>query len=328
MAKFKVLYTDSGLKDVQIERSILEAADADLIMGSATDEQTLIREGTDCDGVMVEYALITDSVLKAWGEGGRVRIISRQGIGYDNIDVEAATRYGIPVGNVPDYCIDEVADHTTTLALCAWRGVKYFDSKIHRGIFEEKSEQPIYRLRGKKCCLYGFGNIAKQVARRMQAFGMQVVSFDPYVSDEVFSAHGITRADSLEDLARQADIFTIHTPLTKTTRGTVDDHIFRCMKKSCVFVNTSRGAMIDEEALIRALDEKRIAAAGLDVYAEEPLPLDSALRGRDNVVLTSHVAFYSEEAEEELRRKIAENVAVMFSTGQPKYCVNPEVLKG
>ncbi len=319
---FTVLYTDTGLKDVDIEREILEKNGIKLIMASATDEDTLIREGGSCDAVMVEYAQITEKILHCWATAGKIRIVVRQGIGYDNIDVRAASENGIMVGNVPDYCIDEVADHTLALALAAWRQVKFLDRKINAGEFDEKVNSPIYRIRGRNCCLYSFGNIARQVALRAQAFGFRTFAYDPFVPDETLQEYNTTRVENLEKLAELADLFTVHAPLLPATRHTVNAKIFSHMKPSCILVNTSRGSVIDEEDLAEAVLKRKIAAVALDVYEAEPLPLDSPLRGHDNIILSPHMAFYSEESEVELRRKLAENVVETLINGSPRYCVN------
>lgn len=317
-----VLYTDSGLNDVDIERNILAENGIQMIMASATDEETLIREGSNCDGIMVEYAQITEKILHAWAEVGCVKIVARQGIGYDNIDVESASKYGIMVGNVPDYCIDEVADHTLALALAAWRQLKFFDRKIDAGEFDESVDSPIHRIRGKSFCIYSFGNIGRQVALRAQAFGFNTYAYSPSVPDELFLKYNTRRIGSLKELAQIADIFTVHAALRASTKHSVDADVFACMKPTCVFVNTSRGSVIDEAALTEAILNGRISAAALDVYEEEPLPLTSQLRGHNNVILSPHMAFYSEEAEVELREKLAKNIAATLITGSPLYCVN------
>ena len=327
MAKYKVLYTDNGTADMEIEKSVLAAVEADLVLAGSTDEATLVREGMDCVGILVEYAKITENIIKAWAEGGNVKCISRQGIGYNNIDVEAASKYGIAVANVPDYCLDEVADHTLTLALSVLREIKSFGKRIAQKVFAEKPIRPIYRMRGRNYCLYGFGNIARQVALRAQAFGFQTFTFDPFVTDEILVEYKTARVPSLDELAEIADVFSVHAPLLPSTYHTVNMHLFERMKKNCVVVNTSRGPLLKESDLIAAIDTDLIAGAGLDVFAEEPPDFKNPLLHRDNIICTPHVAFYSEEAEKELRMKIAANIVQTIKTGEPCYCVNRQALK-
>lgn len=327
MSNYKVFYTDTGMKDISIEQRILNDAGIELILSSSIDEETLISEGMDCDAAIVEYAQITENVLKAWAERGRIRCVTRQGIGFDNIDVEAATKYGIIVSNIPDYCIDEVADHTITLVLCALREVKSFDVRIQNGEFEEIPLKQIHRIKGMNFCLYGFGNIARQVAVRAQAFGFRTYTYDPFIPDELCEKFNTVKINDLHELAEIADVMTVHAPKTKSTYHSVDATVFNKMKKTCVFVNTARGPLVDENALADAIINNKIAAVGLDVYEVEPLPADSRLKGRSDVILTSHVAYYSEESEVELREKCAKNSVAYIETGKPLYCVNREVLK-
>ncbi|MDD2215798.1 MAG: C-terminal binding protein [Eubacteriales bacterium] len=325
MARYKVLYTDSGIGDISVESEFLKQIDAEVIMGSGTDEETLIREGKDCDGVMVEYAMVTKKVLDSWGEG-KVKIISRQGIGYNNIDVDAATENHIMVANVPDYCLDEVADHTLTLSLCVSREIKSFNERVNRGEWEEKSIRPIHRFGSQNFCLFGIGNIGRKVVARAQAFGFNVFAYDPFVQDEEFKKLCVKKAGSLEELAGIADILSIHAPLTDKTKHAINLDIFKLMKKSSIIVNTSRGPLIKEEDLEYAIRNDLIAGAGLDVLENEPPSKKSVLLSCSNVIVTPHVAFYSEEAEAELRMRIAENIALALTEGKPRSLVNKKAL--
>lgn len=320
--KHKVLYTDSTMKDVEVERKILAAVDAELVMASATDESTLIREAEGCIGVMNEYAKIGPAVLEAWAKAGTVKCIAKQGIGVDTIDIDCATKCGIMVANVPDYCIDEVSSHTVALALAAWRQLKSFDEIIAAHDWQEIPVSPMLRIPGRICGIYGFGNIAQLVAKKMQVFGFETYTYDPFIPQEVCDRLNTKRVSSLEELASISDVMCIHTPLLSSTRHSVNAEIFAAMKAGVIIVNTSRGPVIDESALVAALDCGKVSSAGLDVFENEPLENDSALRGRSNVILTPHVAFYSEEAEVELREKVAKNIANVITNGEPVYWFN------
>jgi D-3-phosphoglycerate dehydrogenase len=244
--------------DANLEREILASADIKLLTASGTDEETLISEGMHCDGIMVEYAEITSRILDAWGQGGKVKVVGRQGIGFNNIDVEAATRNNIMVTNVPDYCLDEVAEHTMALALNVLREIKSFDRRVVKGDFEERSIRPIYRLKGRNFCVYGFGNIARRVVHRAQAFGFNTYAFDPFVSEEEAEKHNTVKLHSLEELAATADVFSLHVPLLEGTRHSINRDIFNLMKKSCVVINTARGGLIREADLIEALKTEKL----------------------------------------------------------------------
>lgn len=326
MAKHKVLYTDSTMKDIVIERDILAQYDAELVMASSTDEEALMREGMDCIAVMNEYARIGGDLISAWAAGGNVKCISKQGIGVDTIDVDAATRCGIMVANVPDYCIDEVSDHAVALALACWRQLKDFDQMIRRCEWQEVALRPLYRTSGKTVGIYGFGNIARRFASKMQVFGFKTFAYDPYARDELFAERNTTRVDSLDELVSISDIFSVHAPLTSGTRHSVNRQLFAAMKRGCIFINTARGGVVDTDAFIDAIDKGIVSAAGLDVFENEPLELGSKLRRRDNVILTPHVAFYSEESEVELREKVALNVAHVITDGEPLYYLNKRAM--
>ena len=327
MEKYKVLYTDTGMGDVSIERDVLAKADAALVLASAIDEETLIFEGMDCDGVMIEYAEITSRILDAWGKGGRVKVIGRQGIGVNNIDLEAANRNRIMVANVPDYCLDEVADHTVALALNILREIKSFGKRVENYDFQEHSLRPMIRLKGRNFCVYGFGNIAKRVVKRAQAFGFNAYTFDPFASQEELKEYNTTRINSLEELASMADVFSIHVPLLESTKHSVNKNIFKRMKTNCVVINTARGSLINENDLIEALKGNTISGAGLDVFEQEPPDFSNPLLYMDNVVVTQHISWCSEEAEAELRMRLAENMVLTFTTGQPRGFVNREAFK-
>ncbi len=327
MGKYKVLYTDTGMEDVEIEKRVLDRGEAVLVMATAIDQETLIREGMDCDGVMIEYANINKEILDAWGEGGKVRVVARQGIGVNNIDVEAASRNGIMVANVPDYCLDEVADHTMALTLSLAREIFSYQKRVREGNYSEVPVRTIHRLWNQKFCLYGFGNIGKFVACRAKAFGFQVYAYDPYAGDKEFETYEVERVESLMELAGMADFLSIHVPLNETTKASVNQKIFQAMKPTAFIINTSRGPVIREQDLIAALENRQIYGAGLDVLETEPPSPENPLLKMDNVIITPHASWCSWEADVELREKMAENVILTFTEGQPRGFVNRSAFK-
>lgn len=322
MAKYRVLYTDTGMEDIEIEKHVLEQGDAELFMASSIDEETLMREGMNCDGIMIEYAPITKKILDSWGKAGRVRVVARQGIGVNNIDVEAASQNGIMVANVPDYCLDEVADHTMALALCLARELFSYSKGVREGNFSELPVRPIHRLWNQNFCLYGFGNISKGVACRAKAFGFRVYAYDPYAVDRDFETYEVERMNSLVEMASIADYLSVHVPLNEGTEASVNRQVFDAMKPTAFFINTSRGSIVHEKDLIDALQKKQIYGAGLDVLETEPPDPNNPLLWMENVIITPHASWCSQEADEELRRKMAENVILALTEGRPRGFVN------
>jgi D-3-phosphoglycerate dehydrogenase len=229
------------------------------------------------------------------------------------------------VTKVPDYCLDEVSDHAMALLLALIRKIPSSNTRTQSGKWEMKAVVPIHRLRGTVLGLVAFGQIPQLVAPKAQAFGMQVITYDPYVSDEVLKRANVRRVE-LEELIRTSDYVSLHCPLTPETKHLFSSEAFQKMKRSAYLVNTARGPVIDEAALAQALDQKLIAGAALDVMEKEP-PGTSPLFGRDNIIVTPHTSFYSEESLVDLQTKAAEEVVRVLSGQTPRNPVNPEVLK-
>jgi D-3-phosphoglycerate dehydrogenase len=255
----------------------------------------------------------------------RCRIISRFGIGVDNVDIPAATERGIVVTKVPDYCIDEVSDHAMALLLSAVRKIPLANSLVQQGRWEMPAVVPIHRLRGTVLGLVGFGRIPQLVAPKAQAFGMRVVSFDPYIPKDVFDRAKVESVD-FPQLLKLSDYVSIHAPLLPETQGLFNADAFRQMKPHAYLINTARGPIVDEAALAHALDAGQLAGAALDVMTKEP-PTGSPLLGRPNVIITPHTSFYSEESLNDLETKAAEEVVRVLKGQAPKNPVNPEALK-
>jgi D-3-phosphoglycerate dehydrogenase len=290
-AKAKVVLTDYVWESLDVEMKTLGDL-ADLVPMKTKKPEEFLGEAADCDALLNTYAgPITAEVMARMP---KCRIIARYGIGVDTIDLEAATQAGIIVTNNPGYCIEEVAEHTMALLLACARKVALYDRLVRGGRWEVPPGKPMFRLQGRTLGLVGFGNIARQVAVRAASFGMRIVFADPFVKE---GQPDIPAAKvELEELLRESDFVSVHPPLTPQTRKMINDEALSKMKPTAFLVNCSRGPVVDTEALVRALDAKKIAGCALDTTDPEPLPDPHPLRGRDNVIITPHVAWYSEQA--------------------------------
>jgi len=311
--------TDSIFPDLNIERSELEKIGAELILASNSLPEKLAEEGRDSDAIINVYAQVPAEVINKLS---KCKVIVRTGIGVNTIDVEAATKRSIMVANVPDYCLEEVADHTFSLFLACQRKICFLNNRIKNGNWNVNEAKPINRLKDRVFGLLGFGNIAKRVAVRAQAFNMKVLAFDPFMDKEIFAESCVEKTDDLNQLITQADYLSLHLPLTKDTKNILDADKFKRMKRTAIIINTSRGGLINEQDLYEALVNNTIAGAGLDVLNEEPPTFPIKLAELDNVILTPHAAFYSEEAMPELRKRAVQEVIRTLTEGQPKNWVN------
>jgi D-3-phosphoglycerate dehydrogenase len=321
MPPLLVAVADSVFPNLDLARAVVSRAGAELRLASQPTPEGIVAAAREADALLVTYAKITADMIR---EMKRCKIISRFGIGVDNVDIEAATRQGIVVTKVPDYCIDEVSDHAMALLLSLVRKIPFSNARAHAGRWEMPAVAPIHRLRGTVLGLVGFGRIPQLVAPKAKAFGMRVMAYDPYVPLNVMEQAGVGRLEFAE-LLKISDYISIHSPLLPETHHLFSDEVFRQMKPGAVIVNTSRGPVVDEAALARALDAKQLAGAALDVLEQEP-PVSSPLFGRDNVILTPHTSFYSVESLEELQTKAAEEVVRVLSGQPPRNPVNPEAL--
>jgi len=312
--------TDSEFQNHEPERSVLEKAGFRVIPYNCKTAEELKEAGREADAVLVQYAQITEDVLKAWE---RCQIIVRYGIGYDNVDIRAAEKLGIWVCNVPDYCLDEAADHTCAMILASLRKLLPYHESIRRGEWSvEGVARPMKSFVNTTVGLVGFGRIGRNVCRRLAPFGFRILVYDPYLKPGMESAFGAARVKSLEDLLRESDAVSLHLPLTPETRHLIDEQALRLMKPHAVLVNTSRGGLVDTVALARALRGKAIGFAALDVFEEEPLPPEHPLRSCENVLFTPHAAFYSDESLARLQRQAAEEIVRWFSGKPPASPVN------
>jgi D-3-phosphoglycerate dehydrogenase len=317
---FRVVIADAVAEDLSVELAALAPLGVELVLSPSADEDTLVEAVKDADAMLVTYARVSARVIAA---ASRCRVVARYGIGYDNVDVEAASRAGIFVTNVPDYCLDEVADHALALLLGVARGVVSASARVREGTWE-RGQGAIHRLRGRRLALIGVGAVGRRVATRAHAFGLTVTGVDPYL--EPWDVEGVTRAGDLEEAVREADFVSLHTPLTDTTRHIVGENLISAMRRAPVIVNTARGGLIDHDALASGLDSGRVSGAALDVTEPEPLPVDHPLRRDPRVVLTPHMAFYSVEAAEELRRRAAEEVGRVLRGIAPEHAINRDAI--
>ncbi|HKW37602.1 MAG TPA: C-terminal binding protein [Burkholderiales bacterium] len=318
--KAKVVITDYVWESLDVERKTLGDL-AELVPLKTKKPEEFLGAAQDCDALLNTYAgPITAEVM---AKMPKCRIIARYGIGVDTIDLEAATRAGIIVTNNPTYCIEEVAEHTMALLLACARKIAFYDRLVRAGRWEVPPGKPIFRLAGRTLGLVGFGNIARAVAVRAAAFGMTVLYADPFVKEGQFKEPG-SKAD-LERLLRESDFVSLHPPLTPETRRLMNDAAFERMKPSAFLINCSRGPVIDTEALVRALDAKKIAGCALDTTDPEPLPDPHPLRGRDNVIVAPHAAWYSEQAMAGLQAGAPGEVRRVLSGEWPVNVVNRAV---
>jgi D-3-phosphoglycerate dehydrogenase len=326
--KPKIVITDYDYGDVSIETEILEAAGGQVIALQVKTEKDLAEVARDCFGMMNQYARIGAETIARMQN---CRVIARYGVGVDIVDVEAASKKGILVTNVRDYCTEEVADHAIALWLTLARKLPAYDKATRAGEWRWQSGAPINRIRGRSMGIVSFGKIGQAIADRAQAFGVELLVYDPYISAEKISAKG-ARSVSKEELLRKADFLIMQAPMTDETRHFLSYREFETMKPTAIVVNTGRGPTIDNKALYKALTENQIAAAGLDDPEEEPAkraswsPDDNPIFGLPNVIVTPHAAYYSEESIQMARTIAANEVASILLGRSPSFPVNAEAV--
>ncbi|MET0630582.1 MAG: C-terminal binding protein [Xanthobacteraceae bacterium] len=317
MPRTLIAVTDSPFPSLDPAKAALKRVDPELRMAKSPSADDILAVARDADAVLVTYAKLPGDLLR---ELKRCKVIGRFGLGVDNIDIPAAGALGITVTYVPDYCMQEVSDHAMALLLSLVRKVPLSNKLVQSGRWEVPPVVPIHRLSGRVLGLVGFGNIPRTLAPKAKAFGLRVVTHDPYVSADVLGKAGVESV-GFDELLAMSDFVSVHAPLLPATRGLFNAEVFRKMKKGALLINTARGPLVDEAALISALDSGQLGGAALDVVTSEPLAKDSKLLGRDNVVLTPHTAFYSVEALDELQTKCATDVARVLSGEPPVYPV-------
>ena len=317
MPRVLIAVTDSPFPSLDPAKAALARVDPELRMAKSASADDILAVARDADAILVTYAKLPGDLLR---QLTRCKAIGRFGLGVDNIDIPAAAELGITVTYVPDYCMHEVSDHAMALLLALARKIPLSNKLVQAGRWDMPAVVPILRLAGRVLGLVGFGNIPRALAPKAKAFGLRVVTHDPYVPQQALAAAGVESV-SFDRLLEISDFVSIHAPLMPATRGLFNAEVFRKMKTGALLINTARGPLVDEDALVSALDSGRLGGAALDVVAVEPLPKDSGVIGRDNVIQTPHTAFYSVEALNELQTKCAGDVARVLSGEKPVYPV-------
>jgi len=321
LSHLNVVITDSGYKSYEIEREVLAPLNVNLVIQQCQTEDDVIALARDADGVIVRLQPFTDKVMSSLP---KCRVVGRYGVGVDNIDVKAATRHGIAVGNVCDYAVNEVAEQALALLLSCARKVTGHDKLIRAGAWDIGQKDPIHRIHGRTLGLIGLGRIPQMLVRKVAGFEFDVLACDPFISEEDASKLGVRLVD-LDTLLAESDYISVHAPLNEKTRHMINESALRKMKPTAILINTARGPVVDIQALYRALKEGWINSAGIDVHEQEPVPKDYCLFELENVVISDHAGWYSEESIMDLQRGAAEAVLAVLKGGWPKFLVNPDV---
>ncbi len=326
MARFKVYISDFDYPDNEIEKSILEPIGAQVIGLQCKTGEGLAELAADADAILQQYAKIPRSTIEKLP---KCKAICRYGIGVDIVDVRAAYEHGMVVTNVPDYALDEVADHTITLAFMLMRRIPWFVEATRAGRWHwSESGIAIPRFRNATWGIIGFGRIAQNIARKVRAFNSRILSYDPYVSEGFMATFGVEKVE-LEGLLQSSNVVALMCPHTPETEHLIDESRLRLMRREAVLINCARGKIVDNSALYRALTEGWIASAGLDDTEEEPAKLDrwspeqNPLFSLTNCVVTPHVAYVSEDSLRECRRVASENAKAVLLGHRPPNPVKP-----
>jgi D-3-phosphoglycerate dehydrogenase len=319
--KLKVVITDCNHPSVEIERRILSELNTEVILLNSNKKGNIIKIAENADGIINQRVPITREIIKSLN---KCKVIARYGVGVDNIDVKAATEYGVIVANVPDYCVDEVSTHAIALILNCARGIILFNGKIKEKRWGFSLATPLFRTQGKTLGIFGLGRIGSAVAKKSIGFGLKIIACDPYVS----KTNTKIKMVNFPQLLSESDFISINASLTDETWHSFGENELRAMKKSAYLINTARGPIINEKALYQALKNKWIAGAGLDVLEKEPPDWNNPLLKLDNVIFTPHSAFYSEESYIELKTRTAKAVLSVLNGKLPETIINPQVLNG
>lgn len=317
----KIVVIEPGYLNYSAEEGILKDWDPHFVVvpANASLEEKL-RQVSNADAIMVREAIVSRPMIEAMQQ---CRVIVRYGVGVDNIDSQAAREKGIYVANVPDYGSEDVAEHALALLLAATRRIATRNRDVRDGQWGIGQREPMFRLAGKILGVVGFGRISRCFVQKASGIGFKrILVVDPLLTDEQALQAGVTRV-SLDTLCREADFISLHAPLTPDTHHLIGEAELAKMKPSAVLVNTSRGGLIDEQALINALLQQRIFAAGLDVFESEPLGAKSPLLQMENTLCTDHTAWFTEESVVELQSKAAHEVRRAFEGEHPLNWVNP-----
>lgn len=318
---YRVVLSDDKTVDSVHQTDILETIGADITTLEEKTQGAVAEAARTADALIVDAA--TPVTAQVFEEADALRVVGRSGIGVDNIDVDAAADNDVTVVNVPTYSLDEVSTHAFALLLACVRAVPQYDRAVKGGTWDWKTAQPLRRMADRTLGLVGFGSIARRLAAKLRTFGVDVIATDPYVGEATMRDYGVEKV-SFDALLDRVDSLSIHVPLYADTRGLFSTAEFERLSNDCIVVNSARGPVVDEDALIEALDRGEIARAGLDVLETEPPAEDNPLLERDDVVLTPHTAWYSEESRKDLSAGVASGVAAALRGEEPDGVIDPE----
>jgi D-3-phosphoglycerate dehydrogenase / 2-oxoglutarate reductase len=324
---YRVLATDQHHASVDVERGILASIGAEVVNGMCTSQDEVVALGTDFHALLVSYTPIGETVFS---QLKNLVVVTKYGVGYDNIDTEAATRAGVMVCNVRSHCTEEVSTHTLGLVLGLARHIAQFDAGIRAHVWcEDPAPLGIRRLAGRSLGIVGLGRIGRRTAEKATAFGLAIVVYDPYLTDEEIASKGYARETDLAALFRRCDIVSLHCPLTSETRGMIDASILAAAG-GLILINTARGGVVDHEALAEAMARNLRLRYGADVFVEEPpysgRPSLEYLLHSERTLFTPHAGWYSHESAQELVTEAARQILAALKGEQPSNVVNPKVL--
>ena len=317
MSTFKVCVTDARHTSYDIEKAAIEKIGGELVLCDCATEEDIIAQCADADALLLDQAPMTAKAIQALKN---CKCINRYGVGYDNVDVAAATAAGIQVTYVPDYCAEDVSDHALALLLCCLRQIPLRDRKIRQGAWN--IHETGFRLKDKTLGLMGFGRIAQALARKCSGFGFkEILAYDPYIPDAVCEKAGVIKA-SMEEVLSKSDFISLHMPVTDETRHMINADTLALVKPTAILVNTARGGLVDDAALAKAISEGKLLYAGLDTHGHEPIGADCPYRELEHVFMTDHTGYSTVEGVMELKTKSAQNIVDVLTGKTPAYPVN------
>ena len=314
----KVVISDYVWPNIDIEKNFFDSKNIELVVSK--NKSDLKEQIVDADGLLFCFESIDEDILRS---GKNLKVAQRYGIGVDNINIQVATELGIVVSNIPDYCIDEVSDHAMSMILSLNRLLSRDSDLVKKGLWNEiKKDKRVYRLSEATLGLLGFGRIGRRISKKAKNFGLNVIAYDPYLNEKEIEGVEI---HSLNKVLKDSNIISLHLPLTEQTNHIIDNEQFDLMNKDTILINVSRGGLINEEALIENLNNGKIRGAGLDVI-ESSTDKTNDLFSFDNVIITPHTAFFSQESSEELQLRSSMQLYDVLTGSKPKFLINPEVL--
>ena len=308
------MLSDQKTIDPRTQSEILEAVGVGIEVLNERTEEAVIEAVRGADGMIVDS--VTPVTARVLASSDTLKVVGRAGIGVDNVDLEAAAEEGITVVHVPDYCLDEVSTHALSLLLACARNVPLHDRRVKAGTWDWQEGRPLRRMRGRTLGLAGFGGIARRLASKIRAYGMDVIAHDPYVKATEMDHYGVEKV-GFDELLDRLDYLSVHVPLYEVSEGMFSTEEFERMSDDAIVVNTARGPVVDQDALQEALEAGEISRAGLDVLESEPPDPDDPLLAREDVVVSPHTAWYSEESRRDLSRSVASDVAAVIRGEEP-----------